>query len=110
MSRIANLMLAAWFTTALLLTPMLHTHGAEADCHGACGSPSHGPAKEPADGPTHSDCPACQFATAPAVAPAVDDDTTPSRLIVESAHRPHLCAPDAEPSILLPPSCGPPRA
>ena len=106
---ISSLLLAAWFAAALLLTPVLHTHGGGTDCHGACGSHSHDPAPAPADGPAHGDCPACQFAALSAVAPVVDAGPTPSSIVFESPRRP-LDTPRVAPSILLPPSCGPPRA
>lgn len=107
--RISSLLLAAGFAAALLLTPLLHTHGAGAECHGTCGPHSHDSEPAPADGPSHDDCPACQFATTAAVTPAVDTDATPS-IGIANPVRPPPAAPEAAPSILLPPSRGPPRA
>ncbi|MBM4154135.1 MAG: hypothetical protein FJ221_03805 [Lentisphaerae bacterium] len=107
--RISSLLLAAWFAAALLLTPLLHTHGAGAECHGACGSHSHDSEPGRTDGPSLDKCPACQFATTTAVTPTVDTDPTPSIRIADPA-RQLLPAPEAAPSILLPPSRGPPRA
>ncbi len=107
MRRVSSLLLAAWFALALLLAPALHTHGGAAECHGSCGSHEHAPA--PADGPSHDDCPACQFATTAAIATAGSFDTVPTALEAE----PVICPPQrsaAPHCILLPPSCGPPRA
>jgi hypothetical protein len=110
MHRISSLLLAAWFATAILFTPMLHTHGGEAGCPGACGSHSHGPAQKPAQGPSHDDCPACQFATSAALSPALGCDAVPAPLLIPDRTAPPADLPSATSCILLPPSCGPPRA
>ncbi len=109
MRRVSSLLLAVWFAVAMLLAPALHAHGISADCQGSCGSHGHIPAPVPADGPSHDDCPACQFAATAAIAAAGTFDTAPTMLEAEPALR-ILWSPSAPPCLRLPPSCGPPRA